>query len=81
MDYSEVELTDLSGPGVRALARMPSPFSDGARRAVVVRSDLGYGLVRMFQQLRDQQGNDLEIFRSLQEARDWLGIAKESSAP
>lgn len=79
MDYSKVVSTDLHGPGVRALAQMP-PFSDGARRAVVVGSDSGYGLVRMFQLMTDRESENIQIFRSLQEARDWLGLGTENEA-
>lgn len=49
------------------------PFSPDARRAVVAPSNLNYGVSRMFQTL--QANPQIEIFRTLDEARVWLGLA------
>ena len=44
------------------------------RIAIVVAGDLGYGLGRMYQAIREMRDldNPLMIFRSRQEAMDWL---------
>lgn len=53
------------------------PFSHNARRAVVAPSSLNYGVSRMFQTL---QGNpQIEIFRTLDAARMWLGLASSAT--
>jgi len=46
---------------------------------VVVTSDLLFGMARMYQILRDEPTDELEIFRTLDDALRWLGIlnAKE----
>jgi len=72
-DFGRVETTDLDASSVRTLTRLPRLFDHGSRRAVVVRTDLGYGLTRMFQILGGREGEDFAIFRSLDEAEDWLG--------
>lgn len=59
---------------IRLIATL-SPFSAGARQALVVGSDVAYGMARMFQMLRDDNGGDLQIFRRLSDALEWLGLA------
>jgi len=56
-----------------------NPYGDGSRRAVVVTSDVLFGMARMYQILRDEPTDELEIFRTLDDAIRWLGIlnAKE----
>jgi hypothetical protein len=49
------------------------PYSHDARRAVVAPSNLNYGVSRMFQTL--QANPQIEVFRTLEEARAWLGLA------
>jgi hypothetical protein len=46
---------------------------------VVVTSDVLFGMARMYQILRDEPTDELEIFRTLDDALRWLGIlnAKE----
>jgi hypothetical protein len=45
---------------------------DGERVAVVVATDLDFGLARMFQVFAEGSGVDYEIFRDMDAARDWL---------
>ena len=72
-DFAGVESTDLGGSNVRELATVPRLFAKGSRRAVVTRTDLGYALTRMFQQTAEREGEGLAIFRSLEEALEWIG--------
>lgn len=75
------ELIDMSGATeekisarvLRELAARPPLFGMGARRAFVVRNDLGYGLVRIFQARRGDVAGEIQIFRSLAHADLWLG--------
>ena len=48
----------LSSEAVRGLARERPLFASGARRAIVVGGDLGFGLARMFQTLRTDAAGD-----------------------
>lgn len=42
------------------------------RRAIVIVSDLQYGLARMFSQLVAPSGQDVQPFRNIDDARRWL---------
>jgi hypothetical protein len=53
-----------------------NPFGAGARRAMVVTCDVAYGMARMYQILREGSLDELEIFRELDDALQWLGIAE-----
>lgn len=74
-DVADVEVTP---PTVKEMARL-NPYGNGSRRAVVVTSDLLFGMARMYQILRDEPGDELEIFRKMDDALRWLGVlnAKE----
>ena len=74
-DVTDVEVTAAT---IRKMASL-NPYGDGSRRAVVVTSDLLFGMARMYQILRDEPTDELEIFRTLDDALRWLGIlnAKE----
>jgi len=74
-DVTDVEVTAAT---IRKMASL-NPCGDGSRRAVVVTSDLLFGMARMYQILRDEPTDELEIFRTLDDALRWLGIlnAKE----
>jgi len=47
--------------------------------AIVVGSDVEYGMARMYQLLTETVHPDMEIFRSAQEAIDWLDSKKSQS--
>jgi hypothetical protein len=49
--------------------------SSKPRRAVVAPSNANYGVSRMFQTLQSKQ--KIEVFRTLAEAEQWLGIGHE----
>ena len=64
----------LSPDEVRTLAyfiKTHSPTGD-IRTAFVVKKDLHYGLVRMFMVYRERAKTKTGIFRSMEEALDWL---------
>jgi hypothetical protein len=71
-DCSEVTRLDVTTDGLRALARK-SPFAPTARRAVVVNSDEQFGMARMFELISNRDSAYFRVFRSLAEARVWLG--------
>jgi hypothetical protein len=60
-----------SANNVSALA-VASPFATGSRRALVVSSDVIFGLARMFQTLSDESGDEIQIFRDMDAAEAWL---------
>jgi hypothetical protein len=59
---------------IREMVRL-NPFGAGARRAVVITSDVVFGMARMYQILSDDSPDELLIFRKIDDALRWLWIA------
>ena len=72
IDLREAKGSKITSAGVRALASLPSVLSPEARRAVVVPSDLGFGMARMYQLWRREEAGSIQTFRAFDEARRWL---------
>jgi hypothetical protein len=72
IDLREAKGTKITSAGVRALARLPLVLSPESRRAVVVPSKLGLGMVRMYELWREGEGDHIRAFRDFDEARDWV---------
>ena len=72
IDLREANGTEITSAGVRALADLPLVLSPESRRAVVVPSSLGLGMVRMYGLWRGGEDGGIRAFRDLDEARDWL---------
>jgi len=70
--------SEISAEGVKELART-TPFARGSRQAIVVESDLVYGVSRMYALRQAEGGIDVKPFRDMQEARAWLGLAASES--
>ena len=71
-DFTQVTKFELSAEDIQELAQ-GSVFSPQSRRALIVPSDVSYGLARMFGTLRESQGEmEIGVFRSLEEALDWV---------
>ena len=75
VDVSEASQEQISADVLRRIASRPPLFGPGSRRAFVVRSDLGYGLARLFQARRGDVAGEIQIFRSRAHAELWLGKA------
>jgi hypothetical protein len=58
--------------GVRALAALPPILARASRRAVVVRTDLGFGIARMYRLRPGDRMTAFEVFRHLDEAERWI---------
>ena len=71
-DMSEADGTAITSAGVRALATRPLIEGPSSRQAVVVRTELGVGMARMFELSRNTSSRNLRVFRDLEEARSWL---------
>ena len=72
------DLVDVAEPlvtaaGLRRLAEV-NPFGKGARRAVLVASDLVFGFARMHEMMRTDAGDELQVFRDRGAALAWLGL-------
>ena len=71
IDLSQTTGANFTDSGVHALAHFPLVFSNESRRAVVVPSDLGPGMVKMYEFWRGEPGVNLQTFHDLDEARNW----------
>ena len=74
LDLTEADGSEITAAGVRALASQLPLFSSSARRALVVRSDLGFGMGRMFELLREGKSGEVRVFRVIEEAHAWLDL-------
>ncbi len=74
-DVTDVQVTAAT---IKEMVRL-NPFWAGARRAMVVTSDVVFGMARMYQILRDESPDELEIFRKMDGALQWLEIADEKA--
>jgi hypothetical protein len=70
---------DVTTEGVRILATQPLLLSPDSRRAIVVPSDLGFGMGRMYQTLREGQAGEINVFRDLDEARRWVTSSEHNN--
>ena len=72
IDLREASGRAVTTDGVRALIAQPLVLSPDSRRAVVVPSDLGFGMARMYEMLREDRGGAARAFRDFDEARRWV---------
>ena len=61
-----------SGEELKYICHVVTQKLPGARIALVVRSDLLYGLSRMFSAMAYGKVSDSQVFRSMTEAQAWL---------
>jgi hypothetical protein len=72
IDLRQADGTTVTPVGVRLLARQRLVLSPKSRRAVVVPTDLGYGMARMYEILREPRGGATVVFRDYDEAERWV---------
>jgi hypothetical protein len=70
-DVTDIQITVST---IREMVRL-NPFGAGARRAVVITSDVVFGMARMYQIMSDDSPDELQIFRKIEDALRWLWIA------
>ena len=78
-DFGDVTEFQETSAVIRELVTL-SPFGTGSRRAIVMRADVGFGLARMFEIMRDPSPDEIHVFRDLDAALQWLGFAREKQA-
>jgi hypothetical protein len=74
-DLREVSKVTATKESVRDAARM-HVFEPGTRRAFVADNDTIYGMARMFAAYSHYEDQDLEVFRDMNSAQQWLGEQK-----
>ena len=70
-DFREVNGVEVSTDSIKQFVRL-NPWPAQARRALVAPQDLVFGLARMYELSSGQKGENVSIFRSLDEALAWL---------
>ena len=76
-DYSNAQLQNCKDESIKAIVKVANRYADrrpGGRSALVLPSDLKFGLGRVYEALAEAANSVIvtKSFRSLQEARDWL---------
>ncbi len=64
--------------GVRTMVDL-NPWGRGSRRAAVAPSDLAFGLARMYEALTQLEHGEFQVFRTMNEAMEWLGLTSVQS--
>ena len=78
MDFTAVTSLHVTADGVRTMVTL-NPFGRGARRVAIAPSDLAYGLARMYEALTLQEQGDFQVFRTMAEGIEWLGLTSVQS--
>lgn len=79
MDLTQITEYNIGLDDMHKLAQR-EVFAPESRRAIVVQTDLAYGLARMFEMLRENAGElGIRVFRNLDEAFDWV-LSKNRTA-
>lgn len=72
LDFAHMTKMDVKAEDVKLLADR-NVFAPNARRAIVVPDDVGYGMARMFEMLREGKGEfGIRVFRTLEEGLAWV---------
>jgi hypothetical protein len=77
VDLRGLVATDVTPAALRQVARIFAATDtrpERSRVAIVAPGDLFFGLSRMYEAYRDASGLPLRVFRTLEEARAWLGL-------
>jgi hypothetical protein len=77
---SLVDLREVAGVSadMEALAQTAAVplFAEGVRRAIVASSDVAFGVARMYAAFAARTGGDVQVFRELEDAKEWLGLGE-----
>jgi hypothetical protein len=73
IDLRDVEKFTLSSAVLLGLA-LSHVFRSGTPRAIVVTNDTQYNFARMFAAYSEADGQNVQIFREPEAAKEWLGV-------
>jgi hypothetical protein len=79
-DIRKIERLEVTSAGVQAMAQHDATNADkrhGHRLALVVSGEVVYGMARMYQIVSQQEDSGVGVFRTIDEASEWLGIRRE----
>jgi hypothetical protein len=72
IDLRQAHGQKVTTAGVYQLVEQELVLSPTSRRAVVVPTDLGFGMARMYEMRRTHRGGGPRVFRDYDEARRWV---------
>ena len=72
VDVRRADVRNVTSAGVRALADRPLALSPASRRGIVVPSELGFGMARVYEALRNAESGAIRVFRDYEEAQRWV---------
>ena len=72
IDLRQAHGQKVTTAGVSRLVEQDLILSPTSRRAVVVPTDLGFGMARMYEMRRTSRGGGPRVFRDYDEARRWV---------
>ncbi len=73
VDLRKVERVSLSSKDMATL-QYHSPYDKNIKSAILTSEDIQFGVSRMYQTLQNKGDDKSMVFRSLTEARKWLGL-------
>jgi len=84
--FHDMRTADVKVPGtvIRDAARVDGPprRPDGMRKAaILVSTDVAFGMMRMLAVFRERPGLTVDVFRDLEEAKAWLELPPEIGDP
>jgi hypothetical protein len=74
-DYRDADMDQVSTGCIQTLARTSGTSRRRSKRALVVGSEIAYGLARMLQALREGSRQEIQVFRDLDRALGWLEVS------
>jgi hypothetical protein len=78
VDFSDVTSLHVTVDGVRTMVGL-NPWGRGSRRAAIAPSDLAFGLARMYEALTQLEHGEFQVFRTMSQAVEWLGLTAVQS--
>jgi hypothetical protein len=83
-DLRAALLENFPSDGAQKISQVASRYKQqrqGGKTAIVASRDLDYGISRMHQAYMADFPWELEVFRSIEEACDWIGVALDMANP
>jgi hypothetical protein len=77
-DFTRITKLEITAADIQVFAAK-NVFAPNARRAIVVADSEAFGLARMFEILRDAQGEEgIRVFHKLEDAREWVQLPQQT---
>ncbi|MBT3279796.1 MAG: hypothetical protein HN909_08830 [Phycisphaerales bacterium] len=73
VDLRGVEKIDICAGTIHDLSKT-NPWGMGAHRAIVAPAKMLFNLARLFQMNIEAHSDDIQVFHTLEDAKDYLGI-------